>query len=814
MNLDIYSQYNSAEKIINVKIQNAINANFIQHFVNDFKLLLLEKEKIGYGYIEEIRFLKLSIERIDYQIDEDFDLLFISYLTLLKLDFPNIEIEFHFNNFLDSVNANSYLFKIAHHRTHLYINSKKIFFRIFKDNMEFMFSKVSQSVSYMPPLIINRETISKLFLRKTNSNNYKSNLIYEIRQLKNDNIILSQQKEPVLNRIQELFVENKGKLENWQPNDLSTLYLLKALSELYILRYFINNTNGVKSTYQIGLSIIESKDDRQNEKKFRERVMEVLESNDVFLFSDVEVYIFSLIIQNSDLFKIPTSLKKMYNKIEFLVDEIDKKKLQHYETSKNSERFLKSKFIDIYVINLQRIIDYTKDVSYGLQELAKNTVEHTKEKQNEGYGIISARIYALNKLKELKNISSEWLKDYNNSHKFMDINVIDSGSNSVIKNYIQTLENELPLIDELKDLTLKLELKDEYEKDIKQLRNYLLNNLLNFDSLQLMHQINRTKSRLGLLIFSQTILYDKKAFVSLASNNIDEFDNIGYFLYNRDNTLINESNADYLSVGTNYNFIIPINENFEYSIKKIKYEGNQSSSASSVFQELHSYGLSNNHSSITINDFKAVRNYNQFNKYTKLDSLRSEIGTADNSKILLLDAANLSKILENSSDWVRFLAGLQFTESHFRDIIIINFDLELYQEFINVLKIFNNLDANSQGFWKNDRYVLFFLPVKNDNENVFWFNSLLCSNDYEKFLKINEDINLYHQNLSSLLDKSTDSSNSLYFDYSDIDSLLFSSTKRLLNFELLIKNENGLTLFEETLKSLTNIEINNTVNES
>ncbi|WP_433831329.1 hypothetical protein [Flavobacterium anhuiense] len=814
MNLDIYSQYNSAEKIINVKIQNAINANFIHHFVNDFKLLLLEKEKIGNGYIEEIRFLKLSIERIDYQIDEDFDLLFISYLTLLKLDFPNVEIEFHFNNFLDSVNANSYLFKIAHHRTHLYINSKKIFFRIFKDNMEFMFSKVSQSVSYMPPLIINRETLSKLFLRKTNSNNYKSNLIYEIRQLKNDNIILSQQKEPVLNRIQELFVEDKGKLENWQHNDLSTLYLLKALSELYILRYFINNTNGVKSTYQIGLSIIESKDDRQNEKKFRERVMEVLESNDVFLFSDVEVYIFSLIIQNSDLFKIPTSLRKMYNKIEFLVDEIDKKKLQNYETSKNSERFLKSKFIDIYVINLQRIIDYTKDVSYGLQELAKNTVEHTKEKQNEGYGIISARIYALNKLKELKNISSEWLKDYNNSHKFMDINVIDSGSNSVIKNYIQTLENELPLIDELKDLTLKLELKDEYEKDIKQLRNYLLNNLFNFDSLQLMHQINRTKSRLGLLIFSQTILYDKKAFVSLASNNIDEFDNIGYFLYNRNNTLINESNPDYLSVGTNYNFTIPVSENFEYSIKKINYEGNQSSSASSVFQELHSYGLSDNHSSITINDFKAVRNYNQFNKYTKLDSLRSEIGTADNSKILLLDAANLSKILENSSDWVRFLAGLQFTESHFRDIIIINFDLELYQEFINVLKIFNNLDTNSQGFWKKDRYVLFFLPVKNDNENVFWFNSLLCSNDYEKFLKINEDINLYHQNLSSLLDKSTDSSNSLYFNYSDIDSLLFSSTKRLLNFELLIKNENGLTLFEETLKSLTNIEIDNTVNEN
>jgi hypothetical protein len=814
MNLDIFSQYNSAEKIINVKIQNAINANFIQRFVNDFKLLLIEKESIGTSYIEEIRFLKLSIDRIDYQVDEDFDLLFISYLTLFKLDFPNIEIEFHFNNFLDSINANSYLFKLAHHRTHLFINSKKIIFRIFKDNLEFIYSKVSQSVSYMPPLIINKETLSLLFLRKTNSNNYKANLLYEIRQLKNDKIILSQQKEPVLNRIQELFIENKGKLENWQSNDLSTLYLLKALSELYILRYFINNVNGAKSTYQIGLSIIDSKDDRQNEKKFRERVMEILDSNEVFLFSDVEVYIFSLVIQNSDLFKIPTSLKKMYTKIEFLVDETDKKKLQNYETSKNSERFLKSKFIDIYVINLQRIIDYTKDVSYGLQELAKNTVEHTKENENEGYGIISARIYALNKVKELKNISSEWLNDYNNSHKFMDINVIDSGSNSVIKTYIQTLVSELPVIEEIQDIKLKLELKDEYEKDIKQLGNYLLNNLLNFDSLQLMHQINRTKSRLGLLIFSQTILYEKRAFVSLASNNIAEFDNIGYFLYNRNNILINESNPNYLTVGTNYNFIIPISENFEYNRKAIIYEDNQSSSASSVFQELHSYGINDDHSSIIINDFKAVRNYSQFNKYTKLDGLKAEIGTADNTKILLLDADNLSKILENSSDWVRFLASLQFTENYFRDIIITNFDVGLYQEFINVLKIFNNLDSISEGFWKNDRYILFFLPVKNDNERIFWFNSLLCFNDYDKFLKINEDINLYHQNLSSLLDKSTDSSNTLYFNYSDIESLLFSSTKRLLNFELLLKSKSGITLFEETLKSLTNIEINNSVNEN
>ena len=58
---------------------------------------------------------------------------------------------------------------------------------------------------------------------------------------------------------------------------------------------------------------------KQNEKKFRDGVLNILDSNDVFEFSDVETYIFSLVVQNSNLFKIPPSLKKMYNKINFKI---------------------------------------------------------------------------------------------------------------------------------------------------------------------------------------------------------------------------------------------------------------------------------------------------------------------------------------------------------------------------------------------------------------------------------------------------------------------------------------------------------------
>lgn len=810
--LNIFEQYISDEPSITIKVSHSLNAEFIEKFVAEYRVLLLEKKKLGNSFLDEVKKLIFSIDGTALGEEDDFDLLFISYLTLFKLDFPNVEIELHFEDQREASQSNSYLFKLMHHKTHLYINSGLQVFALFRNGTELKSSRIVQSVSYIPPLIINTSSLESLFKKKHTGNDYRIWLYVLQGKLKQDPIIASQQKDPVYNRIQDIYNEHAGKIENWSFSNLSTLYFIKTLSELYVLRHLVNSITGIKSHYQIGNSIVESKDDKQSARKFRDSVLNTINTNGVFEFSDVEMYIFSLVVQNSNLFKIPSSTRNIHRRILPLLTEAEKKKVQNYETNKASEKYLKFLFIAIYVNNLQRIIEYTKDIVYGLQELAKNIVEHSGEAANMGCGVISARIYTSAKVKSLKNITPSWLNRYDSKHKFIDINVIDTGFKSVVDTYKETLIKEHHLLQDIDDTKIRAELQDAYLKDINHVSNYNLNNFFNFDSLKLFHQINRTKARLGLLIFAQTILHDKKAFVSLASNNLMVKDNIGYFLFSDGNKIIDLPNTQYLTVGTNLNFVIPVGEEFEYRRLESGSNDNRTSSASSVFQELYDYGFEGT-PLVHLREIEFKRAYEGFDKYSKLDSLQSEIGKLSENEILVIDAQKVAKVLENSSDWIRFLAGLQFTSDAIVDIIIINFDVTIYQELVNVLKLFSNAGgAGSSGFWKKDRFILFFFPIKYDTDEIFWFNSLLFSYDYGEFMKINSDIDLYHQNLSRLLDEPEGKHSVVNYD--SIQSKLFSSSKKLLNFELLIKNEKGVTLFEETLKSLLNITIDKDTDEN
>jgi hypothetical protein len=806
MPLNLLSQYKFTRTDILVDITKTIDAEFIEEFIREYRLLLKEKLKKGSSFTEDKRTLSFIISNNDFKEDEDFDLLFISYLALIREDFPNIIIYLDFKNFVETPVSNAYLFKLAQHRMHLLISCRKEIFRIFRKGIEFNYEKIVQSTSYIPPIFISQDTIDDLFERKHDDKNYKNELIRFIRENKKEFAEIEQQKESAHAVLQDLYISTIGGTEMWTSKHLSTLYLTKALSELFVLRFLINSTLNKKSEYQIGRTIISSQQDRQSSKFFREGVMSTLDTNGVFNFSDIECYIFSLVVQNSNLFKIPISLPAMYGQVEPLLTEEEKKKAKNYIDSKAAEKYLKSQFIELYISNLRRIINYVKDISYGLQELAKNIVEHSATEKAHGYGMLTARIYSLDKIKTLKNIVPEWLKSYEQRHKFMDINIIDSGMNSVIDSYSKTLEKE---ISELSRSTseFKEELVEAYEKDLKQIGNYMLNNLFNFDSIELLHQINRTKARLGLLIFSQTILYEKNAFVSLASNSINIDDTVGFYLYKKGKNIINETNLNFLAVGTNYNFTIPIKEIFEKDVEINLGENDKSGTSSSVYKELHPFANIS-----LLRKLKIKGNYDGLDKYSKIDSLRLECNLVRTSnEILLIDATNMNEILQNSSDWVRFLASLQFTSEFAKDIIIYNFNLDLYLELINILKIFNSIGTEKKGFWKSDRYILFFLPIENQNGDTFWFNSLLCATDYSFFRKVNEDIGLYHENLSKMvIDRDTYPP----VNYGLINSSLFSSSKKLLNFELIIKNAKGETLFEETLKSLLNIEINDSVNEN
>lgn len=820
---NLLSQYKYTEEI-KINLSSTIDSLYIRNFVQGYKELLIEKQKKvkdgDFSFLEEVRVLRFIIESQDYDEDNGFDLLFISYLTLLKNDFPNITIHFEFPLFSDSSSLNVLFFQLAHHRAHLLINSKIEVFKIFRNGIEFFYNKAVQASTYIPPLVINKITLKELFSRKNDSNNFLVKNTALINSLKDDEEINKQTRDLTYKKLTDSYSESMGGISKWELSDLSNLYFFRVLYDLYVLRHFLNEINGKKSKYQIGNVIIESAEDRSSAKQFRDGVMTTLKTNGVFNFSCVEVYFFALIVQNSELFKMPTTLKKMFALIKDVLNDKEVKGLVNFDKNKLHERNLKKRFIEVYCENLVRIINYTKGFVYGLEELAKNIVEHSGEDGN-GFGVITGRIYNFNKIEQLKKgIPQEWLRKYNVSkHKFIDINVVDSGLKDVINVYSQTLKserNEIQLKINSSNRNLLDKLIKEYDDDIKLLMNFKCNNLFNYDfSLKLLHQVNRTKARLGLLIFSQTILHDKEAFVSVASNYIFDNDSIGYHIYRKENKIVDIVNKDFIPLGTNYNFIVPVNEKFITEKKEIFIDNNYQASISSVYKELLDYDTEDEktHAKYTIVKLNSYHEFSGHDKYTKLEVIKSDIDKLSSSNtLILIDAKKLNRIIENSSDWVRLLANLQFGNDNIKDIILYNFDIELYEEIIDILKIFNNLNDNSKGFWKNDCYVLFYLPVVDYHNNVFWFNSLLCSKEYDHFLKLNEEIGLYHHNISKMISETSEKGSSI--DFNKIQSKLFSSSKKLLNFELLIRNDEGVTLFEETLKSMLNVEIKSLENEN
>jgi hypothetical protein len=483
----------------------------------------------------------------------------------------------------------------------------------------------------------------------------------------------------------------------------------------------------------------------------------------------------------------------MLEKIKPFLSEKEEKKMQV------DYRELRRKFIAIFNENLKRVINNSKDLAYGMEELAKNMLEHTSSK----HGVITGRVYPFGRINNLKNLERDWSKNFSNNQTFLDLNIIDTGLISIKDSYRTSLESEKKeWLKSIDDKKLKKIVDEGYSEDIKELKRYELENFFNFNSIKLYHQINRVKARLGLLIFSQIILKDKNALVQVSSNSINETRPLGYFLFNDSSGIVERVSKHYLSVGTNYNFILPIEEVFQYKNSQDQPVQTERGASASVFLELHNFKADGS-GKYQLMPVQIDENRLPANKFHKLDFLKEQIGPGKEGKIPVINAGGLSGILTNSSDWVRFLANMQFTSEYVKEIIIYNMDPDIYIEVINILKLFDNVGSKNLGFWKHDRFVLFFLPIGHAGD-IFHFNSLLSTTRFWQFQKINREFALYHLNLARISEEHDPVESG---QVPRLDSLFISSGGKLMNFELIIENSPGLSLFEETTRSLLNIEI-------
>ncbi|MBX7227273.1 MAG: hypothetical protein K1X55_14655 [Chitinophagales bacterium] len=192
---------------------------------------------------------------------------------------------------------------------------------------------------------------------------------------------------------------------------------------------------------------------------------------------------------------------------------------------------------------------------------------------------------------------------------------------------------------------------------------------------------------------------------------------------------------------------------------------------------------------------------NTEDKYEKLEEFVKSILIERNSlktkdSIVLLDAKDCHDVLIDASDWLRFFATFsEMNEQRKSSFIVYNITEEDVFDLIEINKIV--FIPNEFSFKNID--ILFYSKVEHNGIQI-WMNHLLSGQTYEKYLDINRQIAHYHYNLLSLRVKtSTD------FKEIDLPKNIYDDGY-LLNFELLIKNGN-YTLFEETVKSLLEIEI-------
>jgi hypothetical protein len=493
-------------------------------------------------------------------------------------------------------------------------------------------------------------------------------------------------------------------------------------------------------------------------------------------------------------------------------------KLPDVPFDKSGDRVLLiTKIIDEkYIPTLKNLIRYVKDLSLGIYELARNIIEHSSDKR----GVITGRVYRKQIIKELKKGRINDYLEYNKSNNyefFLDINVVDVGNTELKSNYITNLERTIESLktnlDNGKDKSINV-LRNMLAKDIETIRqsDFQFSDLLNYERFKLENQTRKVLARLGLLIFTNQIINKHNGFIKVASGNFLDGKINGAFLFKKDDELYTYEGdiIDYLPVGTNYNFIIPISLSMEIEKVDNVSNDNPKGSSLSVFKELFNYqiidseeqAISKNKIPIFLNPFNIE--IENLGKYDKLFSLKKDIINRTSNieiKIIAIDAAKLDLILENSSDWVRFIANLQMTENPFNNVIIFNINEEIHNEIIDINTLF---DHTHFGFWGDDQYVLFFVKIQHliDDYNLsLWFNDVLSQRSYKNYLNLNRTISHYHYNLYSITESNLDTEEII-----EGIGPMFSNGK-LLNFELLLKTENGYSLYEESVISMLNLEI-------
>lgn len=650
------------------------------------------------------------------------------------------------------------------------------------------------SKDFLPLLYINSTEIGTLFGTKRNKINIQDFIDRLIRDGNSDAVFDKiKRKDDFAKALNEALNETEIFHYAWR-------YMFRAFGNINILRVLlIKSYNDNKN---IGASIRKYNEFsfggitiKNTATKFSNEIIDTLNKEKFFEFSYLEIFLFSIIVLNSQALDIGKSGFKF-----------DENKLHEFKSFK--EKYLK------HIID---IIDYTRRIKSGLDELANNIEEHSGRTKNDGEGVIFIRVLSSEGFKELSDESNEafsvWTKATRGTNSnYMHVNIVDIGVKSIRDTYKENVKSEIDSLKKENPVTNQL-IIDEFGEDYQELEKegFDVGDLFDFTKIKFNHQINRVAARLGLLIFSDLIIREKSGIIKIGTFGVDGKPFNSYLKYDN-NAFINDKEdiTNVIQLGTNYAFTLAIKDVF--SIKKEKKIKTKSqtpmSSEVSIFTDLFNYQFGtiaddfSGKTALLECDISTIKN---LNKYDKISAVKSKILGAitkvKNAKdtVVVLDASKNEKILKNSSDWLRLMATLQLANPEKdNNVIVYNIDERLHQSIITINKYF---DKSKKGFWAKNDFIVFYVNVTHDGLN-FYFNDVLNGATYKEYINLNKSIANYHFNMQHFDSKNKDAVTPI----TNFRNTLFSNGK-LLNFELLLKNKEGLSLFEKTAQAFLKLEI-------
>lgn len=503
----------------------------------------------------------------------------------------------------------------------------------------------------------------------------------------------------------------------------------------------------------------------------------------------------------SELIKKPPVYSFIFSIL--LSSELTKEKSsrKHRLTTKNKSEYVRQVF---------HLWDFAKDLIYGINEIARNAIEHSSTNQ----GVVFARIFK--RTGEIPDASNQQLEVdlFNRRAKYflsqdfsslIEINVIDIGHDSILETLLRNTNNlRTQLSNEMKgDELLKL-----LQEDVKRIQEstYGLKSLLDPSSGEVLNQqAKRSIAHFGLLTLSK-LVHKNGGHLLVCSGQSDSKDSCRIGDINKTTPWDSEH-----TLGTSFAIQLPISPSKPYRpdpVNRLTVPTEISESELLGLEELFKFeyvtevcrvrrsvskGLT---PIVLVKPAESLKEGRPGEGETWRDMKRKidEIFQYINTHTAILVHLDLQNVTFEGSQLFRLLGNIGIHFGHI-PFLMTNISADRYFQLLEINALFHSIN-DSAAYWTENELTIAYPFVELDSGNRFFYTDVIWGQSESEHIAVNKMVS---RNNFNALTTSQWKKRGLYDNkHSDPDlsfSSLFINRNVLLPFDLMLKSDD-ISLFE------------------